>query len=155
MRHEKESAVQFRLRQRRSMAEIALRLLLAVSLWHAPIVWGHCHETDDSELADHVARFHAHDSASINMEWHWHVSLPDRQNPNSSRETQRDSDFGEVTAVCGLVAREGEVSPSCFTRLSLTLSPSLMHTSLKPHRCDRDTLRSRRLSLHQLCRMSC
>uniref|UniRef100_A0A7C2JYY6 Secreted protein n=1 Tax=Schlesneria paludicola TaxID=360056 RepID=A0A7C2JYY6_9PLAN len=62
------------------LGAMVCRLLLAVSLWHAPIPWGHFHRDGAENLAEHLQAFHPHD-ASLELGWHWHLILPDWGHP--------------------------------------------------------------------------
>jgi len=83
------------------LAAAGFRLLLIVSLWQAPVVWGHQHSTDAADLAEHLALFHGGDFESCNLGWHWHVSLPQGEAPCSpeSPQSPRDSLPGVVDSV--------------------------------------------------------
>jgi hypothetical protein len=72
---------------------LLFRLVLAISLWQGPILWGHAHTADISE--NHLTRFHIQPTLGGMMQWHWHLSPPARlphcpfqdedqpQNPNA------------------------------------------------------------------------
>jgi hypothetical protein len=61
-----------------------LRVILAMSLWHAPIPWVHVHDLEGPQvdhrqsLAQHVAEFHSRDLAwgHSQLDWHAHLVLP-------------------------------------------------------------------------------
>ena len=61
-----------------------MRVLIAVSLWHAPIPWVHSHDLEGPQvdrlevLSQHVAEFHASDlgQAENRLNWHFHLVLP-------------------------------------------------------------------------------
>lgn len=61
-----------------------LRIVLALSLWHAPIPWLHCHDLDGTEvehtaaLSHHVHGFHqsALEHGVRHAPWHAHLLLP-------------------------------------------------------------------------------
>src|SRR5262249_55342873 len=61
-----------------------LRVVLALSLWHAPIPWVHAHEIDGPEvdhslvLSRHVAEFHSRElsQGERRLDWHMHLVLP-------------------------------------------------------------------------------
>ena len=59
--------------QRRSVS-IALRLLLILSLWDGPILWGHQHSAGCSHLPEHLAKYHANDARAMELGWHWHLT---------------------------------------------------------------------------------
>lgn len=60
------------------------RLLLVLSLWHAPIPWIHAHDVQGPDvdsrtlLSEHVAEFHARELAEgrQRLDWHAHLILP-------------------------------------------------------------------------------
>jgi hypothetical protein len=72
------SPVPFR---RLSPTHLVLRLVMAASLWHAPIPWLHAHEahagtdTGDLALKQHLHRFHRSVEGSP-PGWHFHFALP-------------------------------------------------------------------------------
>jgi hypothetical protein len=61
-----------------------LRVVLALSLWHAPIPWVHAHEIDGPDvdhslvLSRHVAEFHSRELSrgEKRLDWHMHLVLP-------------------------------------------------------------------------------
>jgi hypothetical protein len=61
-----------------------LRVVLALSLWHAPIPWVHAHEIDGPDvdhlqvLSRHVAEFHSRElnQGEKKLDWHMHLVLP-------------------------------------------------------------------------------
>jgi hypothetical protein len=61
-----------------------MRVMLALSLWHAPIPWVHVHDLEGPQvehlesLGRHVAEFHSRDIASgrSRLAWHAHLVLP-------------------------------------------------------------------------------
>lgn len=71
------------------LSRIALRLLLVLSLWDGPVVWGHSHATAMSRtesLAAHIAAHHACEGNAAHLGWHWHFSIPDADGADPSRE---------------------------------------------------------------------
>jgi hypothetical protein len=62
----------------------ALRVMMVLSLWHAPIPWVHVHEIAGpaverlASLSQHVAVFHARDLSwgNTSLDWHTHLVLP-------------------------------------------------------------------------------
>jgi len=88
-----------------------LRVVLVLSLWHAPIPWVHTHDLDGPEVArleslsQHVAEFHARELSlgAERLEWHTHLVLPwclvhHFPCPDSDeREPGADDYFGSVT----------------------------------------------------------
>jgi hypothetical protein len=91
---------------------LALRGLLVVSLWHAPIPWVHFHDLEGPhvELLDplslHVAEYHARDldGGRKALDWHAHLVLPwrlDLHHSDSGDEGEAprpDDDFIAKTA---------------------------------------------------------
>jgi hypothetical protein len=96
-----------------------LRLVMVLSLWHAPIPWIHVHELEGPQverlgaLSQHIAEFHARElmREGARLDWHSHLVLPwcmthehdcpadDEQNPAS------DDIFGGAKVVTsGLAA---------------------------------------------------
>jgi hypothetical protein len=61
-----------------------LRVVMVLSLWHAPIPWIHVHEFEGAQverlesLSRHIAAFHAHElnRGSPSGDWHAHLVLP-------------------------------------------------------------------------------
>ncbi|MDX1968408.1 MAG: hypothetical protein SFV23_14625 [Planctomycetaceae bacterium] len=64
---------------------IVCRLMLTLSLWHAPVPWGHTHSTSSPDLAEHVAEHHAEEHSGP-LGWHWHLELPDWGQPKSPHD---------------------------------------------------------------------
>jgi hypothetical protein len=66
------------------LASRVLRIMLVLSLWHAPIPWVHAHEIDGPQvdrlqmLARHVNEFHARELTRGEqcLDWHVHLVLP-------------------------------------------------------------------------------
>lgn len=75
--------------QQNSIVAVCFRLLLAVSLWQGPVLWGHQHEPNSAGLAAHLSRFHADDSHALTLGWHWHLSLPVQRVPGSSDDAEQ------------------------------------------------------------------
>lgn len=67
------------------------RVLLALSLWQAPIPCGHQHTASAECLAKHLARFHAGEQATDRLGWHWHLTLPDEGLPVSGNSVPSES----------------------------------------------------------------
>jgi hypothetical protein len=72
---------------RRSLTRLTgrtLRVVLVLSLWHAPIPWVHAHEIDGPDvdhlqvLSRHVAEFHSRElnQGEKTLDWHMHLVLP-------------------------------------------------------------------------------
>ncbi len=61
-----------------------LRVMIVLSLWHAPIPWVHAHDLEGPAvdrlgmLSQHVAEFHAREVSlgAQRLEWHTHLILP-------------------------------------------------------------------------------
>lgn len=68
----------------RRSVRIAVRLLLVLSLWHAPIPWVHAHDLEGPDvehtapLLHHVSEHHSHDVAigMTHCAWHSHLVVP-------------------------------------------------------------------------------
>jgi hypothetical protein len=86
-----------------------LRVILAMSLWHAPIPWVHVHDLEGPQvdhrqsLAQHVAEFHSRDLAwgHSQLDWHAHLVLPWSLNhhlpcPDGDRREPGSDDFVAV-----------------------------------------------------------
>jgi hypothetical protein len=85
-----------------------LRVVLVLSLWHAPIPWVHAHEIEGPQverlrlLAEHVTAFHARElsQGARRLDWHVHLMLPwcfDHHFPcpdQEQREPGSDDYFG-------------------------------------------------------------
>lgn len=74
-----------RRRQQLSLTAVALRFLLALSLWQGPILWGHEHHVGSAGITAHLATFHSGDANAMQLGWHWHLSLPN-WDPSQSPE---------------------------------------------------------------------
>jgi hypothetical protein len=83
-----------------------MRVMLALSLWHAPIPWVHVHDLEGPQverlesLSRHVAEFHSRDIASgrSRLAWHAHLVLPWSLNhhlpcPDGDRREPGSDDF--------------------------------------------------------------
>jgi hypothetical protein len=61
-----------------------LRVVMVLSLWHAPIPWVHVHDLDGPQverlgsLSRHIADFHARELSrgGTRLDWHAHLVLP-------------------------------------------------------------------------------
>lgn len=73
------------------LTSACLRLLLVISLWQGPIIWGHKHHGSGEELANHIVRFHGQELTPREMGWHWHCSMPADLFSKSTSDTNRDS----------------------------------------------------------------
>lgn len=61
------------------LGRVVFRLLLVVSLWEGPVVWGHSHRVammGPANLTSHIASYHECDTAAADLGWHWHFSIP-------------------------------------------------------------------------------
>jgi hypothetical protein len=146
--------------QRCPFAAVGFRLLLLVSLWQGPIIWGHDHAVTDLHLAEHVARFHVSESDSWKLGWHWHFSIPESRQPTSPEDTGRHQEPLKVMPVCGYAASLSGIGASGSNHavpllLLLPLSPTAMRPSIVPHDSCLHRFRSSRLTQLLLCRMSC
>lgn len=146
--------------QRCPFTTVGFRLMLMVSLWQGPIIWGHDHAPVNARLAEHVARFHAGESDAWNLGWHWHVSMPDSRMPNSPEDSGPHRDPLEVATVFRLVSALGKVGSWGFTHpasplLSNLFPPVVLKPSLGVHDSCLHSFRCNRLTQHLLCRMSC
>ena len=74
--------------QRSPLAAICFRLLLVMSLWQGPILWGHQHTPDSGVSTAHIARFHGNRSDAWSLSWHWHLSLLERSGDESSEKAE-------------------------------------------------------------------
>jgi len=100
-----------------------LRIVVVLSLWHAPIPWVHVHEFEGPQverlesLARHIAEFHARDLywGNTTVNWHSHLVLPwclsHQHNCPADDERQPGSDdiLGGAKVVAG-----GPIAGSAF-----------------------------------------
>ena len=114
-------------RAAKKLAGRVLRVVMVLSLWHAPIPWVHVHELEGPQverlelLSQHVADFHARELSwgGTCLDWHSHLVLPwclshqhdcpadDDRNPGS------DDIFGGAKVVAGgLVAGQSIGQPT-------------------------------------------
>jgi len=105
-------------RAARKLTDRALRIVVALSLWHAPIPWVHVHELKGPQvekltsLSQHVADFHARDLnwGRGSSDWHAHLVLPwclnhqHRCPADDDRNSSADDIFSGVTVVSGSAA---------------------------------------------------
>ncbi|MSR57828.1 MAG: hypothetical protein EXS05_09155 [Planctomycetaceae bacterium] len=97
-------------------ATVGMQMLLALSLWHAPIPWVHAHELQGPQvenspaLHEHVDHFHSHDVAKgeTHLDLHTHLILPwdcDRDSDGSPHPAERpgcrDDDFVPLAGSAG------------------------------------------------------
>jgi|GEM_PF-3093464 len=90
-----------------------LRVVIVLSLWHAPIPWVHVHEFEGPKverlesLSRHIVEFHAQDLVwgTTLAEWHSHLVLPWCLNhrclhhhDNCPADDERDSGMDDVLA---------------------------------------------------------
>lgn len=137
---------------------LAIRLMLALSLWQGPLVWGHDHSTS-APSAEHVARFHGGDLASAQSEWHWHFSFPEGADPSSSPtdEPPPPSSWPRT-----LSANSSGLDVQVLTQLSLSVASCnalvlpVSAGSVSSLSLDRPRAMASPVSLQDLlCRMSC
>jgi len=88
--------------QSRLHTAVWFRLLLALSLWQGPVLWGHQHR-GVTGLAEHIARFHTNNSSAGSMGWHWHLMMPNGQHPlspsSADQHTSAPRDLSRTTNV--------------------------------------------------------
>ena len=96
----------------------ALRFVMVLSLWHAPIPWVHVHEIAGPQverlasLSQHVAVFHARDLSWENttLNWHAHLVLPWCLNhqhncpADDDRDPGSDDILGCARVIAGAIA---------------------------------------------------
>lgn len=92
-----------------------LRLLLALSVWDGPVLWGHVHTDGQKGLDTHVARFHACDQSPWTLGWHWHITVP-------AADDEADSD--------GQPTRRSEHTVVLLTSSSTETAPQLLAWSI-------------------------
>lgn len=101
-----------------ALAGKALRIVMVLSLWHAPIPWVHVHEIEGPQverlasLSQHVADFHARELSwgKTSLDWHSHLVLPWCLNhqhdcpADNERNPGSDDILGGATVVAGNLA---------------------------------------------------
>ena len=110
---------------RRAVQKLAgrvLRVVMVLSLWHAPIPWVHVHEIEGPQverlgaLSQHVARFHARElsRSGARLDWHSHLVLPWCMTHQHSCPADNDRHPGpdEILAGAKLVAGGQAASPT-------------------------------------------
>lgn len=100
------------------VVDCALRTLLVLSMWHAPIPWVHAHDLagpivdQGGTLARHVEEFHAgldhHGEGDIG--WHTHLVLPWCLSHHAPCPLDRQGDESETHYLSGL--KFGVVQPA-------------------------------------------
>lgn len=119
---------------RRSPLTVVFRLVLLMSLWHAPIPCRHLHHGVTASVAQHVSEFHHGDTAACEMGWHWHLMMPDGSQQasntaggsNTSKSSANPSQtYGIVTATC--LSDVVIVPTMLVTPLVQLTTPSLPH----------------------------
>ncbi len=83
----------------KSVSAVALRLLLLVSLWRGPVLWGHEHSADCTDLATHLSLFHGGDPDALHLGWHWHLRFPNSRGPVAPDENSPFGDSGDSLPV--------------------------------------------------------
>src|SRR5436190_15874990 len=92
-----------------------LRVVMVLSLWHAPIPWIHVHEFEGPQverldsLSRHIAAFHAHElnKGRPSVDWHAHLVLPWCMNhqhdcpADSERDPAPDDILGSAQVTVG------------------------------------------------------
>lgn len=73
--------------QRSPSATVCFRLLLVMSLWQGPVLWGHQHTPESGVSTTHIAQFHGNQSDAWNLSWHWHFSRLDPSGNASSEQS--------------------------------------------------------------------
>lgn len=138
------------------LASISFRLLLVVSLWEGPVLWGHTHTNATPGLAFHIGRLHSGDPAAMNMDWHWHLSVPDRNGDEQSERklpTQSQPTLVRISAELAGFASSSLSAPATLTvgwgSIAACLQPQFMSRGA----CSTNTLNSSPQQM--LCRMSC
>ncbi|MBS0267170.1 MAG: hypothetical protein JSS02_34920 [Planctomycetes bacterium] len=77
-----------------------LRVVMALSLWHAPVPWVHFHDLESPEfarqetLAIHVAEYHSQEllAGLTTLDWHAHLVLPWSHDPHAPQPGQGDDE---------------------------------------------------------------
>ena len=106
---------------RQPIATVVFRLLLAVSLWNGPVLWGHQHVHGATADAEHIARYHANDPDASHLGWHWHCTLPESSDTES--EGQAHAPFTKVALVPGVTtATDMSASTPAWNAGGLTVS---------------------------------
>lgn len=114
----------------RLRSSAVFRLLLVVSLWDGPVLWGHVHAVGAGDLMTHLQQFHLHDPEPFGLGWHWHLSLPEDGKPGSPGDSGKNRAHPPRLLTkplqCGvdsLSASSGASEPATVLRLE-TLAPS-------------------------------
>ena len=97
--------------QQFSWIAVTLRLLLVLSLWQGPSFWGHVHHSESVGLGVHLAQFHSGEADSLQLGWHWHLSLPE----NGPSQSSEDSEQPRETLPKIAVASGGNVLVNVFS----------------------------------------
>ncbi|MBI1346086.1 hypothetical protein GC163_07335 [bacterium] len=133
------------------------RLLLAVSLWDGPVLWGHQHNHDATADAEHIARYHAGDPEAALLGWHWHCSLPE-SDPSES-ESPSHQPLSKVAVIATLTASCGSTTTVDFDHIVVFIGGAqwLSEVAADPgHTADFFTSQMLTHSPQQLlCRMVC
>lgn len=147
----------------RSWSAVVFRLLLIFSLWQGPFPLLHRHDIGEPGLTSHLSRYHAGQSADIDLGWHWHLYFPETGDPNRPADSQEPSPLRLPRVLTS------DVSFSTLTALSShalggqELSGALTSSKVT-HRCEvtlsrrhnyLTTFDSAHVPQEILCRMSC
>jgi hypothetical protein len=143
--------------QNRLRTAVWFRLLLALSLWQGPVLWGHQHR-GVTGLAEHIARFHADNSSAGSMGWHWHLMMPNGQHPLSpnsgDQHTSAPRDLSRTANVSLELADSlHPVEPGCLSAGPANVQAGLTLTSRSSGFLA--TYHLLHLSQRLLCRMTC
>jgi hypothetical protein len=127
-------------------ANAALRVVLVLSLWHAPIPWVHAHDLDGPEVAkramlsQHIAEFHSHEVGlgAEHLEWHVHLVLPwclvhHLPCPDSHDRDPGADDFFGGAKISGAGMKAGETLGAPLTRAFQAYAPASDLAARLPH----------------------
>jgi len=95
-----------------------LRVVIVLSLWHAPIPWVHVHEFEGPQverlvtLSQHIAEFHARDlvCGTASAEWHSHLVLPWCLNHQHNCPADDERDPGSDDILTGTKVTAGNLT---------------------------------------------
>lgn len=142
--------------QRIRAAAVCGRLLLAVSLWQAPVPWGHQHSPEAAGLAAHIARFHAGEANAWTLGWHWHLFLPHCGLPSpadDAREPQQAFPPNAVTVAGSTFSPGASAELAAMTPAAVTNARATVDLS---GNCESPVTDSAAPSARQLlCRLRC
>lgn len=149
----------FLLNPHRSLS-IALRVLLIVSLWEGPVLWGHHHSPGFIGLSEHLEQFHPglETRSPPQSEWHWHLSWPESPEPCEEGRKESTPRSRNLTAATSIVtAHSWSVQLSiCVGDVSFIGHPEPRRIfSLQEDRAFLATYCPAHSMQQLLCRMSC